>query len=79
MPDIEDGGIRAVGIWPIRRSAPGEPPIQWHKDDWPWPKPKEYYTSTVQTPYLTLIKRHYDAVCISHVRVEWPDGQNWGL
>lgn len=78
MPDVEDGAVRAVGVWPLKRTDP-DSPVAWHKDDWPWPKEKEYYTSGVQAPYLTLIKRHYDAICIAHVRVRWPDESQWGL
>ncbi|KAJ4394096.1 hypothetical protein N0V93_003313 [Gnomoniopsis smithogilvyi] len=59
MPFIQDGGLSAVGVWPI----PG----------------RERDLGTQQAPYLLLIKRHYDAICISGVYVHWPDSSTWIL
>lgn len=44
-----------------------------------WPNNDKYKDSTRQAHYVTLIKRHFDAICISAVHVYWPDGDTWTL
>lgn len=59
MPDIQNGGLQAVGVWPL--------------------KGRERDLGTQQAPYLLLIKRHYDAICVASVFVKWPDSSTWIL
>lgn len=42
-----------------------------------WPAPGKEQYKTNQPTYITLLKRHYDAVCIASVHVSFPDGSKW--
>lgn len=44
-----------------------------------WPAPGKESMKASQAAYVTMIKRHFDAVCVASVHVEWPDKTKWTL
>lgn len=44
-----------------------------------WPAPGKESMKGNQATYVTMIKRHFDAVCVASVHVQWPDKTKWTL
>lgn len=44
-----------------------------------WPAPGHEDLSHNQAAYITMIKRHFDAICVAGVFVKWPDEIKWVL
>lgn len=44
-----------------------------------WPAPGREGLGSQQAAYVTMIKRHFDAICIAAVVIKWPDGYEWVL
>ncbi|KAG8162250.1 hypothetical protein KVR01_008015 [Diaporthe batatas] len=42
-----------------------------------WPMPDNEDMGKQQAVYVTMIKRHFDAICVASVILVWPDGRNW--
>ncbi|POS79253.1 hypothetical protein DHEL01_v202343 [Diaporthe helianthi] len=42
-----------------------------------WPRPGHEDRGKQQAAYVTMIKRHYDAICVASVVLAWPDGRSW--
>lgn len=44
-----------------------------------WPAPGKEDLKNQQAAYVTMIKRHFDAICVAAVHVKWPDDISWVL
>lgn len=44
-----------------------------------WPAPGHEDLSLNQAAYVTMIKRHFDAICVAGVFIKWPDDISWVL
>lgn len=45
-----------------------------------WPAPgHEDSIRLNQAAYVTMIKRHFDAICVAAVYIKWPDDFSWVL
>lgn len=44
-----------------------------------WPAEGREDLKSAQAAYVTMIKRHFDAICVASVHVEWPDKTRWTL
>lgn len=44
-----------------------------------WPAKGNENLGSAQAAYVTMIKRHFDAICVASVHVEWPDKSRWTL
>lgn len=40
-----------------------------------WPAPDHEELGQAQAAYVTLIKRHFDAICVAQVFIKWNDDQ----
>lgn len=44
-----------------------------------WPAPGHESQGSNQAVYATMIKRHFDAICVAAVFIKWPDDFDWVL
>lgn len=44
-----------------------------------WPRPDHEDLGQQQAVYVTMIKRHFDAICVASVVLGWPDQRIWVL
>lgn len=44
-----------------------------------WPAPGHEELGSNQAAYVTMVKRHFDAICVAAVFVTWPDDFDWVL